>query len=91
MFTILAPTQRSVFQLILVHFDIGVFSKEGLSTKEFLKLFKFKDEFEDHSAYLVDLVNLNVVEHDFLKKIAVDCEFLSGSGESFIALKNAVI
>jgi len=71
-------------------FDIGVYSKEGFSHKDFLKLFKVKDEFEESSPYLVDLVNLNAVESDFLDRISGDWEFLAGSGESFVMLKNQV-
>lgn len=69
-------------------FDIGVYSKDGLSNKDFLKLHRYKDKFEDSSPYLVDLVNLNSINSEFIKNISADMKFLSGSGESWLMLKD---
>jgi predicted nucleotidyltransferase len=69
-------------------FDIGVYAKKGLAHKEFLGLFRYKDEFEEESPYIIDLVNLNAVDASFRKAIRSELRFLSGSGESWLALQN---
>jgi predicted nucleotidyltransferase len=58
--------------------DIGVYSKDKLSTDQYLALLDIKEGVEDEIPWFVDLVNLNNADSDFLNNIAPDLRFLGG-------------
>lgn len=71
-------------------YDIGVFSINNISNKDFLKLIKHKEDFEERTPYMIDLVNLNAVDKSFIKNIIKDAKFLSGSAESWLNLRDSI-
>lgn len=68
-------------------FDIGVFSKDGLSLETYLSLLDVKEGFEEEQPWFFDLVNLNNADSEFLRNIASDLQFLAGRRQDWLALK----
>jgi predicted nucleotidyltransferase len=70
----------------LSDFDLGVFAKEGLEWKNYLRLVAEKEEFEEGSPFKVDVVNLNSADSGFLKNIRADLRLLAGQYSDYLAL-----
>lgn len=68
-------------------FDVGVFSKGGISTETYLRLLETKEDFEEQSPFFVDLVNLSRASQDFLRGISKDLIFLAGRQTDWLELK----
>lgn len=58
--------------------DLGIFSSEGISFDDYLKIISRKSDFEENSAYVFDVTNLNNADNTFLKTIYNDLIFLNG-------------
>jgi len=67
--------------------DIGVYCEEGLNHELYRKMRRTKEEFEESLPHLIDLVNLNWADDDFLKRAQRGWQFLGGSLKSWLALK----
>ncbi len=71
--------------------DIGAFSKDGLSHPEYRTMrISLSDECESFP-FQVDLVNLNRADESFLKPIAKDWIFLAGRQSDWLALKERAV
>lgn len=66
--------------------DIGLFCTEGLDHKLYRKMRQAKEEFEESTPYMIDLVNLNRADNEFLKTARRRWQFLGGSLKSWLAL-----
>lgn len=58
--------------------DIGVYSREGVSHARYRAIVRAAREAMDATPYLVDVVNLNRAEPEFLLEIAKHWRFLTG-------------
>lgn len=67
--------------------DLGVFSREGITLDKHLELIDIKERFEDESPWLVDLINLNTADQEFIEKVSADLKFLAGRYGDWLALK----
>ena len=68
-------------------FDLGVFSSNGLDSNVFTALIDVVEKVTEDFPIIVQLVNLNRAEPEFLKAIAQDIKFLGGSMSNWLALK----
>jgi len=70
--------------------DIGVFCEEGLDHDRYRKMRRIKEEIEDSLPYIIDLVNFNQADDDFMEKARKGWLFLGGSLKSWMALNRKV-
>ena len=66
--------------------DLGIYSGQGITHKDYQKALRLKSDFEDDSPYFIDLVNLNHVDQAFINNISKDWIFLTGSQTDWIDL-----
>lgn len=66
--------------------DVGIYSKNGLPHAVYRDLIKKKNELMDRLPYLMDLVNLNQADSDFLKELSKDWIFLAGRAQDWLDL-----
>ena len=60
-------------------FDLGLFSKKGISTKDYLKIVERVEELGEDLPFRIDLVNLTVAEDSFIRSISPAAVFLAGN------------
>ena len=68
-------------------YDLGVYSKDGVSLAEFLQILEEKEAYEEISPQRVDCVNLTNVTPEFLREIALDLRLLAGYDRDRVSLK----
>ena len=71
-------------------FDLGVYSRDGMDHREYLKLLTCKDDNAEDLPVTVDLVNLNRADKDFLGSIGTDMRFIGGRLSDWLKLKGSV-
>ena len=67
--------------------DIGVYAKDGLPHAKYRDIVMLKDEFIEDEPFLVDIVNLNRADDDFMRDISRNWQFLSGRLSDWIDLQ----
>ena len=70
--------------------DIGVFSKSGISHEHYRLIVRRKNELVEDLAFFVDIANLNQANKTFLKEIANHWSFLAGRLQDWIELQRKV-
>ena len=68
-------------------FDLGIYSSQKLTHKEYLKLIEVKEEVCEDFPATVQVVNLNRADSGFLEQISQDIRFLGGRMSDWLALK----
>ena len=68
-------------------FDLGVLAPQGLPLKEYLKMIELKEDFEDNSSIMVDLVDLSRAAPDFIRGISPDALLLAGRYADLVSLQ----
>ena len=71
--------------------DIGVFSRDGISHPLYRKLVKRAGDLAENLPFVVDVVNLNRAENQFLTQAAAHWSFLAGRQQDWIALQRRVL
>ncbi len=71
--------------------DVGVYSRQGISHPVYRALARRKDELVESLPVMLDLVNLNRADTAFLKEISKGWTFLTGSQQDWIELKRSVL
>jgi predicted nucleotidyltransferase len=68
-------------------YDLGVYSKDGVSLTEFLQILEKKEAYEEISPQRIDCVNLTNATPEFLREIALDLRLLAGYDRDSVSLK----
>lgn len=66
--------------------DIGVYNQGGISHDQYRQMRRIKEDWEEHSPYMVDVTNLNRADEEFLKSASRGWIFLGGNLGSWLAL-----
>jgi predicted nucleotidyltransferase len=70
--------------------DVGVFSKKGISHEMYRKIVNRKEELVEDCPFFVDVVNLNQADKYFLRESAKYWMFLSGKLSDWVELQKRV-
>lgn len=71
-------------------YDIGLYAARGIPTDKYLNLKSLVSDFEEHNAQRIDLLNLELADHEFLSNIAPQLKFLGGRYKDWLALMNRI-
>lgn len=71
--------------------DIGVYCQTGLTHERYREILREKEDWVEGSSYLVDVVNLNRADRDFLESICGGWTFLGGNLGSWLELQKKAI
>jgi len=66
--------------------DIGVFSAEGIAHDDYRQIKRAVSEIIENSPHMVDLINLNNADSDFLKRASKGWMFLGGKLKDWMVL-----
>ncbi|RIL10329.1 MAG: hypothetical protein DCC75_04575 [Proteobacteria bacterium] len=69
-------------------FDIGVYKLKELGFEQYLQMVQLKDQLAENSPYIIDLVNLNSADEEFLRSIMLESRFITGSTLAWLELSN---
>lgn len=70
--------------------DVGVYCQQGLTHERYRQMLREKEEWEERASYLIDVVNLNRADRDFLQSICEGWTFLGGNLGSWLELQKRV-
>jgi len=71
--------------------DFGVYSTNGISHKEFIKIRLFCKNIEESLPYNLDIANLNKADDKFLTNIAPNLTFMGGKRKGWIKLLQEIV
>jgi predicted nucleotidyltransferase len=70
--------------------DVGVYCSKGLSHEGYRKIRRKTSDLAEALPFNIDIVNLNKADQAFLKEIAKDWRFLTGSLQDWLKLQEKV-